>query len=255
MQIIAVANQKGGVGKTTISVNLAWGLAMAGKRTLLIDLDHQAHTTYLFPMAMHPYFVEDLFWSKVKITTVIEALPNFLDGKLVVIPSSIALAKCAEEIVFKMRRETILKNHFKHLEKKNFDFVILDCPPSFGVITQNAIYAADKFLIPVKSSPLALEGVYDLFSIIKDVKEFGVTDLNENKVKIIQNVHDARTTIANNFAREQLNATGDLVAQTIIKQTESINQSQINKTSIFTFDPKGRGAEDFKALATEVMEW
>jgi len=166
---------------------------------------------------------------------------------MAVIPSNIHLATTAEQITSRTHKEKILHNHLKGIEKE-YDFILIDCPPTLGVLTVNAIYTAELILIPTAYSKYSLDGIADLFTTINEVKE-----TKDFQYLILRNVFDARNKLTNNFVDEKLEPFRENLVRTIIRKSESINQSQMNEEPVFTFDPKGNGAEDFHSLAKEMI--
>ncbi len=167
---------------------------------------------------------------------------------LSIVPSNIKLAVSAENLAARIHREKVLANALAKAAG-NYDYCLIDCPPTLGVLAVNGIFAADRFLIPVTYGRYALDGVADLFAIISTVREtetFAYT--------IIRNGYDSRTTTTNEFIEEQLAPYTANVAKTRIRKTESINQAAINGEPVFTFDPRSNGTADFEALTREIME-
>lgn len=248
---IAILNQKGGVGKTTISVNLAYGLANLGKRTLLIDLDPQAHSSVIYSPPVKPEAtVRELFLSRnFDIRTVIT--PAAINGEAVsclsIIPSSIHLAITAEQVITQTHREKLLHNHLKKIATE-FDFILLDCPPTLNVLTVNAIYTADLILIPTTYGIYSLDGIADLFKSINDVKEGDAYAFH-----IVRNGYDSRNKQSNEFIEQNLEPFRSHILETLIRRTEAVNQAQMNREPIFTFDPASKGTEDFKSLTQELI--
>ena len=253
--VIAVVNQKGGVGKTTVSVNLAYGLAIAGKQALLIDMDMQAHSSVIY--------CPDLPADREKGTTGEALLDRACDIRdlirpaivqhepiynLDIIPSNIHLGMIAERIASRTYREKLLHNHLAKI-RDEYDFIILDCPPAVGVVAVNALYAADLILIPTNYSRYALDGIADLFASIREVKE------GRGEYRILRNGFEARNKVTNQYVEQQLAPLSQNVFATVIRKNEAINQAQISGEPVFTYDPKGRGAADFFSLVNELTAY
>lgn len=250
MIVKAVVNQKGGVGKSSISCNISFGLAREKKRVLLVDLDPQGHSTTIYGDQEAEVTARDLFLNKsLKIE---KAIYPAVIGKsrldnLDIIPANIRLAAAAEQVSGRVHREKILAKHLERVAKK-YDYTIIDCPPTLGVLAINGIYAADKFIIPTTYSRYSLDGIADLFEIIREVKETAEFDY-----KIVRNCYDSRTKQTNQFINGQLDPFKGHVATSIIRKSEAINQAQCNGESVFTFDPKGNGVKDYTALTQEIL--
>lgn len=250
---IAVLNQKGGVGKTTISVNLAYGLAKAGKKTLLIDLDPQAHSTLIFSRNVPKQAtVKELFLNRIfdlkKIIRPATLNKEPIEG-LNIIASNIHLAVTAEQITSKVHREKLLHHHLQKLETE-YEFIIIDCPPALNVLTVNAIYTSDLILIPTLYSSYSLEGIADLFDSIATVKE---TD--KYNFCILRNSLDTRNKKSNEFIEKNLKPYKDYLLKTTIRKSEPINQAQMNKEPVFSFDPTSHATEDFTSLTKEIIAY
>ena len=261
MMKLIVLNQKGGVGKSTIAVNLADGLADAGKKTLIIDLDPQAHSSVIYsPELPKQETVSELFREKhFDITRLIRPATVALDIKgqeefrnipnLYIIPSNIHLATTSEIALSRMHREKILHNYLRQIEH-DFDYLLVDCPPTLGVLSVNAIYTADLILIPTNYSKYSLDGIADLFNSIKDVKE---TD--DYRYRILRSIKELRNKRANDVIEQQLDQFGVNLLKTVIRKSEAINQAQMSNLPIYLYDPKSPCVEDFKLLTKEILNY
>ncbi|HIE29393.1 TPA: ParA family protein [Candidatus Poribacteria bacterium] len=252
---LIILNQKGGVGKSTVATNMAYSLALSGKRTLLIDIDPQAHSTVIFcPDVPKNNTVNELLSKKsFKIGDTIREAKIGDNEKpvenLFIIPSNIHLAITAEQITTKIHREKLLHNHLKKIET-DFDFIIIDCPPSVNVLTVNAIYASDMIIIPTIYGRYSLDGIADLFQSIEEVKES-----SDFKYMILRNNRDSRNKLSNEFVEEQLAPFKKNLLKTVIRRNEAINQAQMNNEPVMVFDPRSYGTEDFKKLTREIIRY
>lgn len=235
-----------------MAVNLAYGLAEAGKKTLLIDVDPQAHSSVIYCREIpREETVRDVFVDRgLDIRKIIRRAQVDEEDmeNLFVIPSNIHLATTAEQITVRTHREKLLHNHLRRAED-DFDYILIDCPPTLGVLSVNAIYTADLLLIPTIYGRYSLDGIADLFATISEVKES-----DSYNFRILRNGLDPRTTVSNAYIEAQLEPLRDNLFATAIRRTEAINQAQMNNEPVFTYEPKSNGAVDFRSLTSEIIE-
>ena len=248
--IVAIANQKGGVGKTTTAINLSAALALRGKPTLLIDLDPQANSTMSFldmPQAARGMY-DAIADASVSIEDVI--LPSPVEN-LYVAPSRIALAKLEAKLVGELDAHFRLKDKLDPIRKK-FPNIVIDCPPALGLLTVNALVAATHLLIPIQSSYFALEGTDDLLETIEKVRARPNPALRI--LGVVITMHDKRTALARDIRSQIQKVFGGKVFKTVITKSVRLEESPAYKESIFTFAPDSPGATEYCRLCEEVID-
>jgi len=249
--IIAVTNQKGGVGKTTTAINLSAALAFIGKNTLLVDTDPQAHSTIscvidpsLYPKSLYDVLVKN----EESIENVI--VKSTIPGLDVAI-SKISMAKLEPTLIGEIDGHYRLKDILESVKKK-YDFIIIDTPPTLGLITLNSLVASDKILIPIQASYLSLEGTDDLLETIDKVKRF--TNSGLEIIGVVITLHDKRTNISKDAVNKIKKVFGQKVFKTIVSKSVKLEESPAYKESIFTFAPYSVGALQYKKLAEEIIK-
>ena len=248
-RIIAVANQKGGVGKTTTSINLSACLAALGKKVLAIDMDPQGNMTSGLGIDKNEveYSVYDLILGETEIEHVIckEALEN-----LDVIPSNINLSAAEIELIGVEEKEYIIHNEVEKV-RDNYDFVIIDCPPSLNTLTINAMTTADSILVPIQCEYYALEGLSQLIHTIELVKE----RLNPNLgiEGVVFTMYDARTNLSLQVVENVKDNLNQTIYKTIIPRNIRLAEAPSHGLPINLYDPKSAGAESYMLLAEEVI--
>ena len=250
VRVIAITNQKGGVGKTTTAINLSACLAAAGKKVLTIVADQQGNTTsglvlYIngVPLTIYDVFLEQATIAEVKQPTCVEGLE--------VLPANISLTGAEIELIGKDDREYILKEALDKV-KDDYDFVIIDCPPSLNLITINALTAADTVLVPIQCEYFALEGLEQLLHAVNLVRK----RLNRHlEIEgIVFTMYDARTNLSLQVVEEVKRSLGENVYRSIIPRNVRLGEAPSHGLPIHLYDPKSKGAESYGLLAEEVME-
>ena len=248
-RIIAIANRKGGVGKTTTTVNVATAMAAAGKKVLVIDLDPQGNATTSMGInktgRMASSYEVLLGEKRINEAVVWTEIPNFS-----LVPSSADLAGAEVELVSVMAREMRLRDIIVGL-KDDFDYVFIDCPPSLGLLTVNALTAADSVLIPIQCEYYALEGVTKLLESMKMVKD----RLNRHleTFGVLLTMYDSRTTLANQVVDEVRNYFGKKVFQAVIPRSVKVSEAPSFGLPVVKYAPNNKGARAYMQLAREVI--
>jgi chromosome partitioning protein len=248
--IVSIANQKGGVGKTTTAINLAAALAMRGRRTLLIDMDPQSNSSmsYLDIRTIERSLYDVLSDSQCALADVIvESNVKCL----AVAPARIALAKLEAKLVGEMDAHFRLKDRLEPI-REDYEFIVIDCPPTLGLLTANALVASSHLLVPIQSSYFALEGTDDLLETVEKVRARANPDLR--LLGVLITMHDRRTAIARDIRNQIRTVFGDLVFATVISKSVRLEESPAYKEPIFTFAPESSGATEYYRLCEEVID-
>lgn len=249
-KIIAIANQKGGVGKTTTSVNLAASLGVLEKKVLLIDADPQANASSglgvdvdnveigSYQLIEHSASAEECI--------IKTSAPN-----LDIIPSHIDLVAIEIELVDKKEREYMLKKAISHL-KASYDYILIDCAPSLGLLTLNALTAADSVIIPIQCEYFALEGLGKLLNTIKSVQRIHNAQLDIEGMLLT--MYDSRLRLSNQVVEEVQKHFSDMVFQTIIQRNVRLSEAPSYGESIINYDVSSKGASNYLNLAKEIIK-
>ena len=251
MRIVALANQKGGVGKTTTAVNLGAALAELGHRILLVDLDPQANATSSFGLqGTDGISLYDPLLGGASITEKI--LPTRRDG-LFIVPADIDLAGAEVEIARMPNHLTRLAETLKPLKSDDtFDFVLLDCPPSLGILMSNALAAADELLTPIQCEYFALEGLVKIVRLVEQVRDSGANDRLEIG-GIVMTMFDSRTNLSAQVVADVREHFAERVYETVIPRSVRLSEAPSFGKSILEYAPNGAAASAYRALAREFI--
>lgn len=248
--IIAIANQKGGVGKTTTAINLSAALAQKGHRTLLIDLDPQANASisYLDSLAESHSTYDMLVDAEVSLA---DTLRECKVANLRVAPARLALAKVEPALAGQLDAHFRLKDKLAAIEG-DYDFAVIDTPPTLGMLTVNAMVAATHLLVPIQSSYYALEGTDDLLETYERIRLRANPDLQF--LGVVVTIHDKRTILARDIEKQISEVFGEKVFRTRISKNVRLEESPAYREPIFTFAPGCKGAADYYSFSEEVLD-
>lgn len=252
-KIIAVANQKGGVGKTTTTINLAAALAELDCKVLLIDLDPQgnASTGLGIELEDREFTTYELLLEDLDLADVI--LETNFDG-LHIVPATVDLSSADIELISNEKRSFLLHDALRQtqMDQFEFDFILIDCPPSLNLLTVNAMMAAHSVLVPLQSEFFALEGLSQLMLTIREVRQIGNTDLRIEGV--VLTMYDRRNNLSQQVEQDARGNLGDVVFKTVIPRNVRVSEAPSFAMPVLEYDSTSKGAQAYRALATELMK-
>ncbi len=249
---IAISNQKGGVGKTTTSVNLASSLSYMGKKVLLIDIDHQANaTTYMgINRANLKYTIADIFVNEVPIREVVKSVESV---KVDIVPARFELSSIENKLLKNDNKEYLLSNAIDEI-KHDYDYILIDCPPSLGIITMNGLIAADSVLIPVQCEFLALDGLTQLLNTIRLIQNKQRYNNRTLKIEgVLLTMLDTRSNIGYEVINEVKKYFKEKVFKTIIPRNVKCSVAPSYGLPVTEFSPRSKGSISYQNLAKEVV--
>ncbi|WP_146778870.1 ParA family protein [Actinomadura craniellae] len=249
-RVMTIANQKGGVGKTTTSVNLAASLAMHGAQVLVIDLDPQGNASTALGVEHHADVpsIYDVLIDDMPLADIVVPAPEL--PNLHVAPATLHLAGAEIELVSKVARELRLRRALDAFDKSRFDYVLIDSPPSLGLLTVNALVGGNELLIPIQCEYYALEGLGQLLNTVDLVKSHLNPGLNVST--ILLTMYDARTRLAAQVADEVRSHFGEIVLSTVIPRSVRVSEAPSYGQSVMTYDPGSSGALAYNEAASEM---